>query len=55
MRSIMTISEWIKSRTKYDIDHKLTSERHSLKEKTSTIADAVSRYTLLQIELTHRP
>ena len=32
MRSIMTISEWIKSRIKYYTDHKLTSGKHRPKQ-----------------------
>ena len=32
MSSIMTITEWIKSRIKYDTDHQLTSGRHSPKQ-----------------------
>ena len=33
MRSITTISEWIKSRIKSDIDHKLTSGRQRIKQE----------------------
>ena len=32
MRSIMTITEWIKSRIKYDTDHQLTPGRHRTKK-----------------------